>query len=197
MISLKGVPVKIIDTAGIREATDLVEEEGVRVTRDKVAQADLIVLIIDSHQGLNEEDRRIREELRGKRLLIAYNKIDLPPRITLDQVKREFPEEVILPISALHRQGIDEVKDAIVSAVVRHTIETPTGMLITSLRHKLALEKAADALKKFLADISRDLPPEYLALHLQVGLESLGEIVGETPREDILDQIFSRFCIGK
>jgi len=197
MIYLKGIPLKIIDTAGIREVTDLVEEEGVRLTRDKMAEADLVVLVIDSHQGLDEEDRRIKEELKGKRVVIAWNKIDLPPRISLDQAKREFPEEMIVPISALHRQGLDEFKDAIVSEVIRHKIESPTGVLITSLRHKQALEKTEDALNKFLADISLDIPLEFLALHIQAGLEFLGEIVGETTPEDILHQIFSRFCIGK
>jgi tRNA modification GTPase len=197
MLSLKGVPVKIIDTAGIREVTDLVEKEGVRVTRDKVAQADLVIFVIDSSQGLDEEDREIKEELRGKRVLIAYNKVDLPPRVSPEQVKREFPGEVVIPISALHQKGLDDLKDAIVSEVIRHKIESPTGVLITSLRHKQSLEKAADALKKFLADFLQSIPPEYLALDLQAGLESLGEIVGETTREDILDQIFSRFCIGK
>jgi tRNA modification GTPase len=197
MISLKGVPVKIIDTAGLREVTDLVEKEGVEVTRDKVAQADLVILVIDSHQGVDEEDRRIKEELQGKRVIIACNKIDLPPHISPDQVKEEFPGKVVVPVSALHHQGLDELKDAVVSEVIRHGIESPSEILVTSLRHKQGLEKAAGTLTKLLADIPRNLPPEYLALDLQAGLESLGEIVGETTREDILDQIFSRFCIGK
>jgi tRNA modification GTPase len=197
MISLKGVPVKVIDTAGIREATDLVEEEGLRVTREKVAQADLVILVIDSHQGVDEEDRRIKEELQGKRVIIACNKIDLPPHISPDQVKEEFPGKVVVPVSALHHQGLDEVKNAVVCEVIRHGIESPTEVLVTSLRHKQALEKAAETLTKLLTDIPRDVPPEYLALDLQAGLESLGEIVGVTTREDILDQIFSRFCIGK
>jgi tRNA modification GTPase len=197
MISLKGVPVNIIDTAGIREATDLVEEEGLRVTRDKVAQADLVILVVDSHQGVDEEDRRIKEELQGKRVIIACNKIDLPPHISPDQVKEEFPGKVVVPVSALHHQGLDKLKDAVVSEVIRHGIESPTEVLVTSLRHKQALEKTAGTLTRLLADIPRDVPPEYLALDLQAGLESLGEIVGETTKEDILDQIFSRFCIGK
>jgi len=197
MISLKGVPVKIIDTAGLREVTDLVEKEGVQVTRDKVTQADLVILVIDSHQGVDEEDRRIKEELQGKRVIIACNKIDLPPHISPDQVKEEFPGKVVVPVSALHHQGLDELKDAVVSEVIRHGIESPSEILVTSLRHKQGLEKAAGTLTKLLADIPRNLPPEYLALDLQAGLESLGEIVGMTTREDILDQIFSRFCIGK
>jgi tRNA modification GTPase len=197
MIFLKGIPVKIIDTAGIREVTDLAEEEGVQVARDKITQADLVVLVIDSSQGVDVEDRKIREELQGKRVLIAFNKTDLPPSITPDQVRKEFREEVIIPISALHLQGLDTFKEAIVSEVIRHKIEPPTGSLVTNLRHKQALEKAGDALSKFLADISNNSPPEVLALHIQTGLEALGEIVGETTKEDILDQIFSRFCIGK
>ena len=197
MISLKGVPVKIIDTAGLREVTDLVEKEGVQVTRDKVAQADLVVLVIDSHQALDDEDRRIKKELEGKRVLIAFNKIDLPPRISLDQVKMEFSGVVVVPISALHRTGLEELREAIVSEVIRHKIESPAEVLVTSLRHKQALDEAAGSFIQFLANISQDLPPEYLAQDLQAGLESLGEIVGETSREEILDQIFSRFCIGK
>jgi tRNA modification GTPase len=197
MISLKGVPVKIIDTAGLREVTDLVEKEGVQVTRDKVAQADLVVLVIDSHQGVDEEDKRIKEELQGKRVIIAFNKIDLPPHISPDQVREEFPGKVVIPVSALHHQGLDELKDAVVSEVIRHGIESPTEVLVTSLRHKQVLEKTAGTLTRLLADIPRDVPPEYLAQDLQAGLESLGEIVGMTTREDILDQIFSRFCIGK
>jgi tRNA modification GTPase len=197
IISLQGIPIKIIDTAGLREVMDEVEEEGVKVTRDKVAQADLVVLVIDSHQGLDDEYRRIKKELEGKRVLIAFNKVDLPSRLSLDQVKREFSGMVVIPISALNRTGLEELREAIISEVIRHKIESPTNVLITSLRHKQALEKAANSLKAFLDNMPKQLPPEYLALDLQSGLEALGEIVGETSSEEILDQIFSRFCIGK
>lgn len=197
MISLRGVPLKIIDTAGIREAKDLAEEEGVRVAREKIAGADLVILVIDSHLGVDEEDRAIRDDLKGKRVLVAWNKVDLPPRLTLDQAAREFPEGPLIPISALRRQGLDELRDAIMAAVIRHGIESPDGILVTSLRHKLALEKATRELERLLDDVGLEVPPEVLSSSIQSALNSLGEIVGETTPEDVLDQIFGRFCIGK
>lgn len=197
MISLKGIPVKIIDTAGLREPKDLLEEEGVRVTWDKVSQADLVILVIDSHQGLDDEDRKIRDALQEKPFVIAYNKIDLPSRITQAQVKEEFPGKSLIPVSALQRKGLEELREAIVSEVTKNRIEYPAEILITSFRHKQSLEKARACLQSLLHHLSPNLPPEYFALDLQTGIEALREILGESYQEEILDQIFSRFCIGK
>jgi len=196
IINIKGIPLKILDTAGLRKATNIVEEEGIKVTREKLTEADIVILVLDGSQALSAEDRDIIQELRGKKVVVAINKIDLSQKLSRSEVEKEDLEGQIVEISAKEGLGIDKLKEAIFSTAVSQSSEGPS-MFINRIRHKIALERADDSLHKAKESISKEMSPEFVALDLKLALEHLGEIVGETTTEDILDKIFSEFCIGK
>ncbi|UCD83672.1 MAG: tRNA uridine-5-carboxymethylaminomethyl(34) synthesis GTPase MnmE [Deltaproteobacteria bacterium] len=196
IINIKGVPLKVLDTAGLRKATNIVEEEGIKITREKLSEADIVILVLDGNEKLSAEDREIIQELRGKKAVVAINKIDLPQKLPRSEVEKEGLEGQIVEISAKEERGIDKLQEAIFSTAVTQNAEGPS-ILINRLRHKIALERAGDSLKKTRESIEKEMSPEFVALDLKLALEHLGEIVGETTTEDILDRIFSDFCIGK
>ncbi len=196
IINIKGIPLKILDTAGLRKATNIVEEEGIKVTREKLTEADIVILVLDGSQALSAEDRDIIQELRGKKVVVAINKIDLSQKLSRSEIEKEDLEGQIVEISAKEGLGIDKLKEAIFSTAVSQSSEG-SSMFINRIRHKIALERADDSLQKAKESISKEMSPEFVALDLKLALEHLGEIVGETTTEDILDKIFSEFCIGK
>lgn len=196
IINIKGIPLKILDTAGLRKATNIIEEEGIKVTREKLTEADIVILVLDGSQALSAEDRDIIQELRGKKVVVTINKIDLPQKLPRSQVEKEDLEGQIVEISAKEGLGIDKLKEVIFSTTVCQSVEGPS-IFINRVRHKIALERADDSLQKAKESILKEMSPEFVALDLKLALEHLGEIVGETTTEDILDKIFSEFCIGK
>jgi tRNA modification GTPase len=196
IINIKGIPLKILDTAGLRKPTNIVEEEGIKVTREKLTEAEIVILVLDGSESLSGEDQEIIQELRGKKVVVAINKIDLPQKLSRSKVEKEGLEGHIVEISAKEARGIDKLKEAIISTAVSQIAEGPS-VFINRLRHKLALERAEESLQKAKESIEKEMSPEFIALDLKLALEHLGEIVGETTTEDILDKIFSDFCIGK
>ena len=196
IVNIKGIPLKILDTAGLRKATNIVEEEGIKVTREKLTEADIVILVLDGGQALSAEDREIIQEPKGKKVVVAINKIDLPQKLSRSQAEKEGLEGQIVEISAKEGRGIDKLKEAIFSIAVCQS-EEGSSIFINRVRHKIALERADDSLRKAKESILKEMSPEFIALDLKLALEHLGEIVGETTTEDILDKIFSEFCIGK
>ncbi len=196
-INFKGIPLRIMDTAGIQEPTNPIAEEGIRLTKEKLALADLLILVIDMSLPLQREDIEIWEELRSKRVVIALNKMDLTQRITPRELQKKFPKEKLVPISALYAQGIERLKEVIFEEIIKHQIESPFGALISRTRHKIALEKTMVQLLRVRDGLLKPSFPELIALDLKMALNYLGEISGETTSEDILEYIFSEFCIGK
>jgi tRNA modification GTPase len=197
VINFKGIPLKIIDTAGLRDPKDSIEKEGVRITRDKLDRADLALLVIDGSLNLDNEDEKIFNTLNGKKVVVACNKTDLPRKVSLGEVKGLLPASPVVLISALYKTGIEELKEVVFSLCVSHATSSPSCLLISNLRHKLVLEKALASTKSARESLQKRVPHEFTASDLQAALHSLGEITGQTSSEEILDQIFSRFCIGK
>lgn len=197
VINLKGLPLKIIDTAGLRNPKDSIEKEGVRLTRNKLDRADLALLVIDGSQDLDKEDEKIFNTLSGKKVVVACNKTDLPGRVSLGEVKGLLSASPVVLISALYKTGIEELKEAVFSLFVNHKISSPSYLLISNLRHKLALEKTLAHTAGAKESLQKKVPHEFTASVLQAALRSLGEITGQTSSEEILDQVFSRFCVGK
>ncbi|PIQ44692.1 MAG: tRNA uridine-5-carboxymethylaminomethyl(34) synthesis GTPase MnmE [Deltaproteobacteria bacterium CG12_big_fil_rev_8_21_14_0_65_43_10] len=196
-INVKGFPLKIIDTAGMGDTKDVIEEEGIRLAKEKLASADLVILVIDSSQELDQGDFDIIAELFDKKVIVALNKIDLIQESSISKAKDKLKNYSIVPISALYSQGIEELKEAVFSAIIQHKLESPPSVFITNIRHKIALEKALDNLAHAEESLIKEMSPEFTALDIQLSLKCLGEIVGETTSDDILDRIFSEFCIGK
>jgi len=196
-ISIKGFPLKIIDTAGIEDTSDLIEEEGIRLARERLAFTDLVLLVVDSSLGLSHGDFNLISELKDKRVTIVLNKVDLISQAAIISLKARLQNYTVVPISALYSQGIEELKEAVLSTIIHHRLDHTESVIVTNTRHKIALEKVLVNLERAKESIAGEMSPEFTALDIQLSLGCLGEIVGDTTSDDILDKIFSEFCIGK
>jgi tRNA modification GTPase len=197
-VNLSGVLIKLMDMAGLQDPRNEVEREGVRLAREKMFEAHLILLVVDSSRPLDDEDRQIFREVQGKRALLVLNKIDLPSRIDTKEIKQEAGMKYLYPVSALRGDGIEELKGGMVGVIVRGTAKRGGGELIpVNLRHKRVLERAKVALGEALEGRKREIPWDLTAIEIRQILDILGEIAGETTPEEVLEIIFSRFCIGK
>jgi tRNA modification GTPase len=197
VVNLNGIPLTLIDTAGLRPAQDIIEEEGIRRTRDRLARADLAIWVVDGSEDLKPEDREILPQVRPARAVVALNKSDLPPGPSAAELPDLLSGTAVVPVSALRNTGIEALKEKVHSLILDGREETSAEVLVSNLRQKQALEEAHSALNQARESFAGNLSPEFTALDLQRALSALGELVGETTSEDILDRIFSRFCIGK
>jgi len=200
-LNLSGVLIRLMDMAGLREPRNEVEQEGVRLARERLAESHLIILVMDRSRPLDEEDRAIFRAVaaRGKPVVPVLNKVDIPPYLAETALIRETGWSHPYPISALTGEGIEEMKRGMVQAIIAGRLKQGEGELIpVNLRHKLVLERARDVLDKILVNRQQEeLPWDLTAIEIRRALAILGEIVGETTPEEVLDTIFSQFCIGK
>ena len=196
-INLKGIPLKIIDTAGIRSTEDKVEKIGVEKTRDSLKKADLVLMMLDVHQGLSSEDLEVYELIKNKSVIIVLNKKDLPDNIEQKKIEKHFGEHPKLWISLKEDEGLNQLKEAIKEEVFKEELNTDEDVFITKVRHKNALENALKAINRVQEANNQELPNDFLTIDLKECLDKIGEITGDTVSEDIMDKIFSDFCIGK
>ncbi|MBN2569656.1 MAG: tRNA uridine-5-carboxymethylaminomethyl(34) synthesis GTPase MnmE [Deltaproteobacteria bacterium] len=196
-ININGIPVHFIDTAGIRDVDDAIEKEGVGLVWEKAVSADLIVVLLDGSSPLSGEDHQVIEGNRGRKIVLVINKSDLPAQLGEVALKALAPDITPLWISAKYGRGIDELKEKIYALAFDNYAEFDSDIVLTNLRHKLALEKAVEILEQAGASVKKGLSPELSAFDIREALDCLGEIVGITTNEDVLDEIFSKFCIGK
>jgi tRNA modification GTPase len=195
-ISLAGIPLRLSDTAGLRQARDLVEELGVARSRERLAQADLILLLVDASEPLSGEDAQTLEELADRPVLIVLNKIDLPQQISVQNL-RQYSSHPVVEISALTGQGLENLEQAMVDLVLAGGVQT-AGEIVTQARHAELLVRAQEALSRGRELLEQaETPWELLAFEVKDALQALGEITGEEVGDAVLDQIFSEFCIGK
>jgi tRNA modification GTPase len=187
--SLEGIPVKLLDTAGIRESRDLVESLGIERTYQAMADADLTLLVFDLSTDLTQEDKLLFEKLQDRRPIIVGNKSDLARRIS------DFPE--LLPVSALTGEGIAGLQQAILQRLAPEGIARPESGSITSIRHEALLRESLEALENARKAIDFQIPHEMLLLDLYAALRPIDAVTGATTADDILNRIFSTFCIGK
>ncbi len=193
-LNLKGVPVRLLDTAGIRNTEDPVEVQGVLRSKNLLEKADLVLWVLDSSSPLTQEDLDILELVKEKKVLGVLNKIDLPSKIGKEEAGQLLAGIPWVKISAKEKSGIETLKDLIFEMVVKTPVES---VWVTNIRHKNALIKAQQSLLKARESIAQRMSGEFIAVDLRAALDSLGEIIGETTTEDILTEIFSTFCIGK
>ena len=196
-INISGLAVKLTDTAGIRTAENIIEEEGIALVREKLSTCDLVLMVVDGSTGLTEEDQKIMADLIGRRLLLVVNKSDLPQTLEAEQVRAILPEVDILRISAKYGEGLDQLKAAIHSTLLGGSADRQGEVMIANVRHKTALERAVVFLSQAREGAQHNLPPELVAIDLRDALASLGDIVARATNEEILQEIFSRFCVGK
>ncbi|MDI3548527.1 MAG: tRNA modification GTPase [Halanaerobiales bacterium] len=196
-INIKGVPLKIIDTAGIRETQDMVEKIGVEKARESLKKADLILMMLDVSQGLTETDLQIYDLIKDKPVIIVVNKTDLEENIDEKELNEHFAEHPLLKISIKEEKGLEELKNAIIDEVLDEELKGDEEVLITRTRHRNALERSLQAIKRVIDSFNQGLPNDFLTIDLKDCLDGLGEITGETVTEDIIDRIFADFCLGK
>ena len=196
-INIDGIPLKIIDTAGIRDTSDLVEKIGVDRAKKTVEQADLIIAIFDISRELSEEDHQIIELIKDKKTIILLNKTDLPNQYDKDYFRNYVKDIEIITTSITSGVGIEQLEESIRNMFYAGDVEINSDVVINNIRHKNILEKALNNIVSAIDDIRALVPLDCLEVDLKNCWENLGEISGDTIGEDILDRIFSEFCIGK
>jgi len=193
-INLQGIPLVLVDTAGIAHSEDLVEKLGIERSRDALASADLAMMVIDAHQPVQAIDREIARLVGSKPAILVLNKTDLS---VLAEAEDVLPEAPRVELSALTGDGLEELEKAIVELVFSGQVLASDTPLVTSPRHKQALEEALANVRSALEAQAAGSPVDLLAIDVTVAVNALGEITGETATEDLLEVIFSQFCVGK
>ncbi len=188
--NIRGLPVIFIDTAGLREARDEIELEGIRRSRESLAQAEFILHVLDASEPLTKADEIYLAEFAGKKRILVRNKTDLP-------VKLELPETFNLDVSCVSGQGIEALKDAIKNLVWAGEISAEMLQVAINSRHQDALNRARASARLAADALGAGVSLDLVAMDLRIAANAVGEIVGKTTTEDLLDSIFSTFCIGK
>lgn len=196
-VTINGVPLNLVDTAGIREASDEVEKIGVEKSIKQANDADLIIAIFDSSKDLEEEDIEILNLIKGKKSIILLNKSDLNSKINENDERFTSITENILKISALNKSGIDELYEKIAELFNLNEINLDNEILITNIRHKNIISKSLENVNKAKEALKINMPIDIITIYIKEILEDLGEITGEVVTEDIINEIFSKFCLGK
>ena len=195
-INLNGVSLNIMDTAGIRNTEDIVEKIGVDKAKTYANEADLVIYVVDASREFDQNDYDIIELIRDKKTIILLNKSDLATVITKDMVKLII-DKPIVSISAKEEQGIEEFEDIIKNMFFHGELSFNDEVYITNMRHKVAIQDAYNSLQKVIVSIDNDMPEDFYSIDLLDAYESLGSITGETIGEDLVNEIFSKFCMGK
>lgn len=196
-ITIKGIPLKLIDTAGIRNAKDEIEEIGVKKALKLMEEADLVIDIIDNTKPLELEDKEILEKIKEKKAIILLNKIDQND-LHLEEIEEvKSIQKPIIKISAKTRIGIDELYDKIIEMFKLNEIEISSGDVVTNIRHKNQIRKAINAIEEAECVLKDNLPVDLISVPIKQSLEELSSITGENVSEDIIAEIFSKFCLGK
>lgn len=198
-VDLGGIPFKLIDTAGVREVQDEVERRGVELTLSAIEGADLVLFVLDLSAPLAPEDKAIAEKLDGKRTILLLNKLDLGRSFTAEEALQALgihPED-LLEISARFEKGLEGLKRRLIGLVWEGRLERRENVFLLNIREKDLLERARGSLKRTLADAQAGTTLDLLAVDLEEALEILGELTGEDLTEEVIDRIFSEFCVGK
>lgn len=195
-VNLGGIKLVIMDTAGIRATKDVVEKIGVEKAKDYAKEADFIMYVVDSSKPLDENDEEICDLLRDKKSLVLLNKMDLTSVITEKEMQEKTGSEVI-SISAKENLGIDKLAEKIKEMFLQGEIDFNEDIMITNLRHKNLLEQALESLKMVEQSIENNMPEDFYSIDLMSAYTSLGYIIGEEVEEDLVNEIFSKFCMGK
>ena len=196
-VTINGIPLNLVDTAGIREASDEVEKIGVEKSIKQAKDADLIIAIFDSSKDLTDEDLEILELIKNKKSIILLNKSDLNAKINENDSRFTKITDNIIKISALNKTGIDLLYEKISNMFNLNEINLDNDILITNIRHKNIISKSLENVKKSKEALEMNLPIDIITIYIKNILEDLGEITGEVVTEDIINEIFSKFCLGK
>ena len=197
-LNVRGIPVRLLDTAGLRPTQDRIEGEGIRRTEDAIAEADVLLLVLDGAEGITDEDRAVFDTYGSRRHLLVMNKMDLPESQAFDATLLPVKDgTAFVKVSAKTGDGLDHLTSVIQSVCLKEGLEATPSVLVTRLRHKASLEQAHRSIEEAMRSLERKESGECVALDIRAALDALGEITGAVSTEDILDRIFQDFCIGK
>ena len=198
LVSIEGIPVRLVDTAGIRHTDDPVEAEGIRRSRLAWQDADLALILLDGSEGLSDDDRSLLSSCEAAHVILVLNKCDLPRQLSRAQLEALSPGHGgMVDISATMRLGLDELRGTIRTRLMTSGLESREGVLVTNLRHIDACSRALLGVRQAQQSVADDRAGELIAVDLRIAADALGEITGVITTDDILERIFSEFCIGK
>ncbi len=196
-VNVRGVPLRLLDTAGIRETEDIVERIGVERSRQVLKEADLILLVLNYSDVLTPEDENLFEAVQGMDVIVIVNKTDLPQKIDMDRVSQLAGQYKVITTAIIEEKGIDELEQAIADLFFTGNIEAGDMTYVSNSRHIALLNQAHQSISDVLEGIELGTPIDILQIDLTRTWELLGEIIGDTVQESLINQLFSQFCLGK
>jgi tRNA modification GTPase len=196
-VNIRGIPMRVIDTAGLHDTANGLEAVGIRFTRQQLDEADLVLFMVDCSAPLSDEDMQIYDLVRNRKTILVINKTDLGDHGLVKKIVERLQGLLWVEISALYNRGVEELKAGVFREVTHQSGPADLPAIVPNLRQKVAIEKALTASRDVVEGFKRGRPGELVAVDLKEALDALGEIIGMTSTDEILDQIFSRFCIGK
>ncbi|GGA70373.1 tRNA uridine-5-carboxymethylaminomethyl(34) synthesis GTPase MnmE [Ornithinibacillus halotolerans] len=196
-VNVRGIPLRLIDTAGIRETEDIVERIGVERSRQALKEADLILFVLNYNEELSEEDLRLFEVIKGLEYIVIINKTDLTQKLDIEKVKELVEDKRIVSTSLLKEEGIDELESAIADSFFAGEIDSGDLTYVSNARHIQLLRQAMQALEDAMASLEMGMPLDIVQIDVTRTWEFLGEIIGDTASDSLIDQLFSQFCLGK
>ena len=196
-VNVRGVPLQLIDTAGIRETDDVVEKIGVERSRKALKEADFVLLLLNQSEILQEEDIRLLETTKGMKRIILFNKTDLPSKLSKEDIAPYAQEEEIVTTSMLNKEGIDQLEEKIAGYFFQGQMNERDATYLSNTRHIVLLEKAEQALVEVQNGIEMEMPVDLIQIDFTRAWDLLGEITGDSVQDELLTQLFSQFCLGK
>ena len=196
-VNIRGVPLRLIDTAGIRETEDIVEKIGVERSHTALKQADLVLYVINQNETLNEDDYRLMDYLKNEEVIVIINKVDLEQRVNIDEIKSILSNAEFVYTSITTDQGIDELEESIASLFFDGSVEMQDATYLSNARHIQLIEQAKESIEDALSSAEEGVPIDLVQIDLIKTWELLGEVIGAQADEGLIDQLFSQFCLGK
>ncbi|GGG26757.1 tRNA uridine-5-carboxymethylaminomethyl(34) synthesis GTPase MnmE [Paenibacillus abyssi] len=196
-VSVGGIPLKLLDTAGIRETEDVVERIGVERSRSALSDADLILFVLNNHEPLHDDERRLMDELSHRPVIVIINKTDLAGQLEIEEIENRFPQESIVRMSVLEEEGMDRLEAAISSLFFSGKLESADLTYVSNARHIALLKQAKQSMMDAIDATYNGIPIDIIQIDVRTAWEQLGEIIGDTAGDSLIDQIFSQFCLGK
>lgn len=199
-INVRGIPLKLIDTAGIRETDDVVERIGVERSEQALSEADLLLLVLNNAEPLTAQDERLLQLIENQKAIVVINKTDLPRKLDLSMVKEKIADKGEIPLiltSMTEETGIEELEDVIVDLFFSGSFAADDAVYVSNVRHIRLLEDALESIEEAIRSAEDRIPIDMVQIDLQRAWELLGEIIGDAVSEDLIDQLFSQFCLGK
>ncbi len=196
-VSLSGIPLRLLDTAGIRETEDVVEQIGVERSHGALNDADLILLVLNRHEELHEDERKLLQQLKDRSTIIVVNKIDLPEKLDAAEIERDYPPERIVYLSAKEGQGIEQLERAVTGMFFSGAVESGDITYVSNTRHITLLHQTRQSLEDAIQATFEGVPIDLIQIDITASWELLGQILGDAAGDSLLDQIFSQFCLGK